>query len=175
MKGSSKLYDKRHAKLVEDIVKYIKEIDKSDDIVWLKTEEHYNHYGNRGSVDIAYLSNLSYSKGKFLRLYEVKPEIRNLNETIRQCKKAYKFFLSEFSGKRLVDLFIEPTSYNLDVLLEHQETLNSAFSGGDYRIAFFYDGPRQVSGVSYSYPQNDPGERYWWLKDCVLGGQETLE
>lgn len=167
-----KMKDEKHASLVEEIINYKERFYEEDEIISLKTEEHYNHYGDRGVIDIVLKIQSSYGTETTLFLIEVKPEIVNLNRTIRQIKKMNKFYRPDHSGKKGV-LWIEPTEKNLDILLDYRKTIMVAFSGSEvsrYMIKFFPKSGLLDKNVGFVYPEND--EDFCWQLKVEVGRKE---
>src|SRR3989338_5425730 len=85
------IYDTKHREIVNFIVKKFKNNPKTK---FIDIEVPFNDYGNRGVVDIL----VKYRKRIFnitLKIIEVKTNLRNFGESIRQLKNAKAYFEKE--------------------------------------------------------------------------------
>lgn len=142
------LHDKVHAIMVEELLEDLRaaiELSRKKGLGdgLLTTEEPFNVYGNRGFVDVlhhgkwpideASLEDLSDDQIEklggedifvgALSIYECKPRITNLNDTLRQIAKYSEFMIQDFKKrypKRQVGLCFT----NL-VLLNHHARLGT--------------------------------------------------
>ena len=104
----------------------------------LNLEEPYNHYGSRGVLDILHyhrLNDLIDGSGELLAIYEIKPRIYNLNETLRQITTYSEYGIQHFKktyDNRPVDaywthLVLLNTKENCDLILNFQNSFASIF------------------------------------------------
>lgn len=74
--------DEKHRRLMSNYIKDIEELNTISEEFHIELEKPYNYYGSRGFMDIIYTSDVSTS------ICEVKPDLSNLGEAIRQLRKA---------------------------------------------------------------------------------------
>jgi len=78
------LSDKRHRTLLNSLVVDLKTADKKY-VQGTKyfIEHYYNHYGQRGFIDL-----LTKSNDSLINIFEVKPNLENLGEALRQLNRS---------------------------------------------------------------------------------------
>lgn len=127
------IFDEKHAQFLQSFYSFKqKQFEKFSlsEKPALEMEAPFNYYGERGSVDLAvywkpktyihHWKNLKdesknedwiYTGNKFI-LYELKTEIVNLGETIRQVKKAHEFFAKSVThvGETKIDDTYSPSA-----------------------------------------------------------------
>lgn len=126
----------------------------------IQPEAHYNYYGTRGVVDLYVLKekedlrqNLRHSAS----LYEVKAELRNANEVLRQFNRMKEFFFKDPSRPEP-----DTAKYELTVLPTRQ----------NYRhIEEYYDMYKSVGRIFFRHPE-DPCPVPIVAKDLELGTDE---
>ncbi len=109
--------DWKHRLLVNE---HIKLLSKRENIK-LDVEHPYSHYGLNGVIDIiSFEEDSSQTKHK---VYEVKPNLINLNEGIRQLKKAREFYFKKLNEEPSLFLVTYCTYNNLKICIDNFETL----------------------------------------------------
>jgi len=153
------LSDKVHAIMVEELLRDLSgtmEINKARgmDGDLIKTEEPFNVYGNRGFVDILHYGKWPFDNERYglngeqialmggddlskgvLSIYECKPRITNLNETMRQITKYSEYMIQEFRkryskkpvGLSFTNLVLLNTKENCDMILKFENTFLAVF------------------------------------------------
>lgn len=122
--------DKRHADMVNKVVNILR--NNTNNI--LEVEQPYNYFGDRGVIDLAWA--LPWSGCWCIRLIEFKTEIVDLGETIRQIKKASKYYpLSNNTVNGVIIpsdnlvvqnvLVIADTEQNINKIIEYKNMLAS--------------------------------------------------
>ena len=116
MKQLGKTKDNKHAEIMNYIVKnlrYTKGFPENSQSI--EVESPYNYYGDRGFVDIVVYSKNTILKRdniteKFfhydsLTLWEIKTELNDIGELLRQINRAQKYFLKarQIIGKHKID------------------------------------------------------------------------
>jgi len=152
------LTDKVHAIMIEELLDDLNGAMVSGKAQGLgngliKTEEPFNVYGNRGFVDVLHygkwtvprrdeltdeqieiLGGKDLSKG-VLSIYECKPRITNLNETLRQVRKYSEYMVQDFTkrypkrpvGLCYTSLVLLNTKENCDMILKFEKTFVATF------------------------------------------------
>jgi len=70
--------------------------------LWIEPEAHYNHFGNRGSLDLFIKSFHETLENDWFEheLYELKSELNNANKVIRQANRHKKYFYKDDSRQK---------------------------------------------------------------------------
>ena len=140
----------------------------------VEIEKPYNHYGQRGFIDIFYVSPFAYN------ICEVKPSLDNFGEAIRQLKKVYHVLHSgmtldyEIGGLkgnyRLVSEFNE---HNYNILINSYSLLRNV--GFPLGIELFCEkGSHWFGPLWYEWFQSDFISKYgdplkWRWEQCQKG------
>lgn len=152
------LSDKVHAIMIEELlndVEGVKEFNKErgagDDLI--KTEEPFNYFGIRGYLDVLHYGRWPFDNKSCLNkeeieilggddlhkgvlsIYECKPRITNLNETMRQITKYSEYVIPEFVkrypkrpiGLSYTHLVLLNTKENCDLILKFEKTFAATF------------------------------------------------
>jgi len=116
------------------------------EIIEASPEHHYNYYGTRGVADLL-LKYKSVEETK-VEVIEVKAELNNANEVIRQTKKMAEHFFRDKSNSAPYNsdiqfkLLIYPTEKNLEHIINNFSMYNSLKK---IKVAFYHpEGGKQV-------------------------------
>ena len=108
-------------KLTNALINFWKQYQNSE----LYPEAHYNYYGTRGIADLHYRDD----SDRLDIVVEVKSNLGNANETIRQFNKMEKYFFKDPSRNayrdRRFELTIIPSDKNLRHLAENSDMYSS--------------------------------------------------
>ena len=103
----------------------------------IRPEEHYNHYGTRGIVDLFIREKQEYPSGRegvTDYIIEVKSELRNANEVIRQANKMHDYFYKGSDWGKPVHnyfiLFVELNPSNYSHIKENKHMYQSLAKKG---------------------------------------------
>lgn len=114
--------DKKHRLLM---TRFIATCLPKDTVI--DTEVPYNHYGIRGFVDI--VSTKSFDKYNFHQLYELKTNLNDVGEAIRQVKKQEKWYKTGVDlpqQDEIMSYLVLPfTKENVEVFLENTALFKS--------------------------------------------------
>lgn len=112
----------------------------SHDLIHVEPEAHYNHFGTRGVADL-YLVYKRQDNDTIARIIEVKAELRNANEVIRQFKKMWEYFFVDRDPRThridqaIFELAVLATEENLEHLKQYYELYNAVESKSGSRIS----------------------------------------
>ena len=129
------LLDRKHAILMRE---YIENCEQNNFEI-VSCETPYNHYGERGFIDLILRKSNNHSKICYWKLCEFKPMLFDLGETIRQIHRSKEYFFKDqkkllnqgFSNIIEFPLSLEANKTNLSVCLKYLELLR------DINIEFF--------------------------------------
>jgi len=156
----------------------------------IRPEEHYNHYGTRGIVDLFIREKQEYSGGRegvTDYIIEVKSELRNANEVIRQANKMHDYFYkgSDWAKpfRNYFSLYVELNPSNYSHIKENMHMYQSLSQKGI--SIFFCDDEGLAARV---FPTGDvtifdferwsefhsKEEKIEKVRECVKGGSEEI-
>ncbi len=123
------LHDRAHAACVEELVSKLR-----TDGFNAQPEGTYSRYGERGSVDVFFLSD---DDPSFCAIYEMWTEIDNLNEALRKLDEKSRIFATAYceqAGMKRPTLtrahfVLLATKPNMDLIGAHKETFTAKFAG----------------------------------------------
>lgn len=124
--GYPRLDDAAHAALVQAFVRWL----RSKPWVWTNCEVPYNFYGERGVIDVLALMRPTPAAPWYGIACELKPELLNLNETMRQVTKAQNYFqlpssISAFGRPILrFPLVLQATEHNYVTVTQYADVLD---------------------------------------------------
>lgn len=128
-------------KLTNALIRHYKKSENQESVSQVQTcpEVHYNHYGTRGIVDLFVRKN--YESGSIRdNVIEIKSELTNANEIIRQFNKMSSFFYkgSDWSKppRHNFVLGILLTKNNVEHLIENIQMYRSLNSSSNVFIGF---------------------------------------
>ena len=146
-----KVTDEKHRNLLNKYIKHTESlmIYGSEKNTSIEVEYPYNYYGDRGFIDVLVIRNLGDILNS-IRICEVKPDLDNLGEAIRQLRKAknallkigipriyindFKIFLDLVTILNEKNYNILKTSYN--ILSHLPERFGVMFLYGEETIEF---------------------------------------
>ncbi len=121
----SAVFDERHAGLMQSFVA----ASLREGFEFVGCEAPYNHYGDRGVVDVVLRKRRPGGGGGVWHVCELKPVLTDVGETIRQVHRAREFFQKArpdlFEGEigpevRFL-LVLEASEHNLAVVRNHAD------------------------------------------------------
>jgi len=133
------IFDKEHAEFMNQFISEYKEKGYN-----VEHEVPYNWYGDRGFIDIVLC------KGNKLIICELKPQLTDIGETIRQVRKAEDVFLkakpeySRFEDIKFV-LVLKATNENLEVCKQYSEVLKGV------KVIFWNTDKKAQERISLEY------------------------
>jgi hypothetical protein len=119
------VYDHRHASFTKSFISQ----KKSQGYQLVGCEVLYNHYGDRGVVDVVMSKHVSDTKEVEWLICEMKPQLVDIGETVRQVKRAQEYFCKARSDMVVKDcvnryrflLVLEANDHNLMQALKYRE------------------------------------------------------
>lgn len=144
-----------HDKLVEFVLSKHEEFSYPSSSrfgkVTAEPEVHYNHYGDRGVVDVVIVKRPKEDQSDFhpedrckwdtVTLLEIKAHIEDVGETLRQFKRMRKYFFEDHPEyepcTKVYELAIYPSRSNDALLEKHRHSFNSLMS--PYRGPYKWD------------------------------------
>lgn len=127
--------------------------------VTITPEAHYNYYGSRGVADLYVSTTINKNSGlkkQKDRLYEVKAELTNANEVIRQFNRMVKYFYKGGSWPRP-----DAVRYELTILPTHENYSH---------LRSYFDIYQSLNGkVFFRHPENPTPVSICPQPDMALG------
>lgn len=121
----SAIYDGKHAALMQSFIS----VSLREGFEFVGCEVPYNHYGDRGVVDVVLRKRKARRGGGVWQVCELKPVLADVGETIRQVHRAREYFQKArpdlFTGGMEEEvhflLVLEASEHNLTVLRNHAD------------------------------------------------------
>ena len=141
MGSQDQVLDSRHADFTQSFINA--SLQRGFSLVGC--EIHYNHYGDRGVVDVI-LNRRGSEEGQMdWEICELKPRLSNIGEAIRQVRRAQRYFRE--SRK---DLFEEDLQHKLAFLLVLEAT--------DHNLKQYRNHPGLFQGIEVRFHHEDPNQ-----------------
>lgn len=135
-----------HDKLVEFVLSKHEEFSYPSNSrfgkITAEPEVHYNHYGDRGVVDVVIVKQPKEDQSDFhsgdrcrwdtVTLLEIKAHMEDVGETLRQFKRMRKYFFEDHSEfepcTKTYELVVYPSPTNLFLVENHRNSFKSLMS-----------------------------------------------
>lgn len=117
MASTQHVHDHRHATFTKSFISQ----KKSEGYQLAGCEVLYNHYGDRGVIDVVMRKQISGTKEVEWMICEMKPQLYDIGDTVRQVKRAQEYFCKARSDMIMKDcmnryrflLVLEANDHNL--------------------------------------------------------------
>ena len=141
----TKIYDRRHAAFMESFIT----ASIARGFRLHGCEVPYNHYGNRGVVDVLLRKATPANDGFEWHVCELKPVLADIGEAIRQVQKSAQYFRESrrdlFSSARShsfrFPLVLEASAHNFQLWREHSHLFR------DIEVLFHHEDPHTLSQI----------------------------